>query len=447
MEEEKISIDKPMARSRRRLWWLPRAAIVCVAALVLLVLSMPFIITIVPIPEIEFNLSSLLKGKLAEIAKSKTASIGLYIRRGDSSGFRIRAKGHLLDWPYTAIANVHFGLVRMDGNASLALDGTGWHLYADFAIAGKRDWRFNATISEHAISHDDQLLSGVLSRLAPSVASNLVFSGSFALDAEGSCTKERPVPAWSARAALKGVDASFKAKDGTSIETKNLRLRLGVDAIANHRDIAPMFPRADSVSAAGFVLSNAFASVRATERSYLVTEAGADCCGGELRLYSLFLDPEKLSAGATVFADGVDAGEVLSHVSGFHGQASGRLHGKLPFSLRNGRELHLKNAYLYSTPGETGKVRIEDSRPILDNLAMGGVSEDVRDNLSKALADLDYNILKVQLTRGNDGDDSSLAIKLEGSATHRETTVPVNIDVTFRGDLDQLVNTGMKLKR
>ena len=38
-------------------------------------------------------------------------------------------------------------------------------------------------------------------------------------------------------------------------------------------------------------------------------------------------------------------------------------------------------------------------------------------------------------------------LKVEGSATRGGTTVPVNLDVTFHGDLDQLVNTGMKLRR
>ena len=98
-------------------------------------------------------------------------------------------------------------------------------------------------------------------------------------------------------------------------------------------------------------------------------------------------------------------------------------------------------------PGETGTVRVMDAAPILDNLERGGVDEDTRDNLEKALANLDYKVLKVELKRGKDAEDSSLGFKLEGTATHGNTTVPVNLDVTFHGDLDQLINTGMKLRR
>ena len=138
---------------------------------------------------------------------------------------------------------------------------------------------------------------------------------------------------------------------------------------------------------------------------------------------------------------------MLSCISAFHGNASGRLHGKLPFFLKDGKMIRFKDSHLFSTPGETGTIRIVDAQPILNNLALAGVPEAERENLSKVLADLDYNVLKVELKRGKDGEDSSLGLKIEGSATRGNTTVPVNLDVTFHGDLDQLINTGMKLRR
>ena len=437
----------PAAKPRRTARWILLALLSLFAALALLVAAAPFLLPLVPLPELEFDLSPHIKGKLAEITSSKSATAKLDVSRGRNGRLRIAADGKILDWPYTASADVRFGFLRVDADASFSLTRTNWRLYASFSAESATKWSFSATMPEHKISNEDPILSAVVPGLAGAAVSNLVFTGSVSLDAEGSCTKKRPVPAWSAHVSLKQVDASCTVHGGHSVSVDNLRMRLGISAIADHKDISPLYPRADSISGAGLVLSNVYAHVRATESSYLVTEAGADCCGGELRLYSLFLDPKKLSAGATVFADGVNAGEALSHVSGFHGRATGRLHGKFPFFLRNSRELRMRNAYLFSTPGETGKVRIYDSRPILDNLALGGVPEDVRSNLSKALADLDYNVLKVQLTRGDDGESDALTIKLEGSATHGKTTVPVNLDVTFRGDLDQIINTGLKLRR
>jgi len=427
--------------------WLLKAAAVAALLVAAFVLSVPWLVTHAPVPELEFDLSPYLKGALAKAVEHKSATVDLDISRGKPDGYRIRATGSLLDWPYSATAHVRVGLSGAEGDLSLSIDGTDWRLYADFAANGPKDWRFAANVKERAVSGEDAVVAEVLRRLAPGVASNLVFTGTLSLDAEGSCTRKRPVAAWTARGSLKDVDATYSTAGGKRIDVGNLRVRFGMDGIADHRDIAPVFPRADFVSAAGFTLSNVFASVRATERSYLVTEAGADCCGGELRLYSLFLDPERLSAGATVFAENVDAGEVLSHVSAFTGTATGRLHGKLPFFLKDGKSLHLKDSYLFSTPGTTGTMRITDAQPIIDNLAAAGVPGSERDNLSKALSNLDYSVLKVELARGEDGEDSALAFMIEGTSTYGKTTVPVKLDVTFHADLDLLVNTGMAISR
>lgn len=444
MEEE----EEKTPRKRGWFWrWTLKAALFVVVALVAAVFALPYVVQYIPIPELEFDLAPYLKGKVADLVESKKATADVTVGRTASGAFRVRAKGRLLDWPYSATADVRLGFIRADGTLSLSLDRTDWRLDADFSAKGARDWRFSASVRERKVSQGDEVLAAVLSRLALPSVSNLVFSGTFSLDADGSSTPRRPVPAWSARGSLKDVDAEFSTAGGRDVAVKGLRIKFGVDAIADHKDIAPLHPRAAAVEFAGFTLSNVYASVRATERSYLVTEAGADCGGGNLRLYSLFLDPKSLTTGATIFMDGVDAGAVLSRLYGFHGEASGRLHGKLPFFLKNGKVLHLKDAYLFSKPGETGKVRISDARPILYNLELAGVPASERDNLSKALADLDYNVLKVELKRGEDGEDSALELVLEGSATRGATTVPVKLDVTFHGDFDTIINTGINISK
>ena len=313
-------------------------------------------------------------------------------------------------------------------------------------MRGRRDWNFAAKVPATLVDQDNALLASIIARALPPSVSNLVFSGSFKLDAEGASTPSCPVPAWKARCTLADLDAALEFGDKPA-RIDGLKVHFGADGIAGHRDIAPFSPRANAVEFAGFTLSNVYASVRATERSYLVTEAGANCCGGELKLYSLFLDPKSLNTGATVFVDDVDAGQVLSHLSAFRGEATGRLHGKLPFFLKGNGELTLRDAYLFSKPGETGKVRLADAAPVLDNLALAGLPELERGNLAKALADLDYTVLKLELRHGKARDVAELPLKLEGTATRGKTTVPVNIDVTFRGDIDTIINTGMKIRR
>ena len=178
MEEETNKEAKTVGWKRRILRWLLMAAVLSVVAIAAFVLSIPYLLTHVPIPELEFDLSPHVKGRLAEIARSKTATVDLDIKRGKPDGFRVRAKGMLLDWPYTATANVRFGFVRADGDLTLSIDGTDWRLYADFSAQGAKAWRFNANIAERPVSQDDRLLADVISRLALSsiCATRIFFS-------------------------------------------------------------------------------------------------------------------------------------------------------------------------------------------------------------------------------------------------------------------------------
>jgi hypothetical protein len=435
-------------REKRRSPWRRLSAAVAALAIVLaaLVLAMPLALLYAPLPALDFDASPYLGKSASKLVADKRVTARLKVRRGDGVGLRMDATGRILGWPFAARAGVRFGFVRADGDFALSLTDTEWRMSGTFDIRSRKSWRFSANVPETKFSSEDDVVGRILSNLELSSVSNIACTGSFSLSAHGECTPKLPVASWSARAELKEVSASLTAGKAP-VSMENLRVAFGATGIAGRTDIMPMFPRADSIEAAGVVLSNVFASVRATERSYLVTEAGADCAGGELRLYSLFLDPQRLSAGATIYVDGVDAGEVLAHVSGFRGEATGRLHGKMPFFLKDGRELRFRDAYLFSTPGETGRVRVADPGPILDNLAIGGVPKDTRDNLAKALGNLDYTVLRVVLRRGDEVGDSSLSLMLRGSATSGKTTVPVNLDVTFRGDLDQLVDTGMKFTR
>lgn len=444
MKEERDKGEAP--RARRLIKAAGVLAVVLAVVLAALILSLPYLVTLVPLPMIELDLTPHLGKKVASIVPSKKVTVSLDVRRGAGGGYRIHADGQILGWPYHASGHVRFGFWRAKGDVALSLDRTTWRMNADFDVRGTKEWSFRASVPELRIDQDDRLVAPFLAQLDGQAVSNLVFAGSLALEAEGASTRARPVPSWSVKGAVRGVDARLFA-GGRDVRVENLRVRFGAQGIADHVDVAPLNPRADAVEFAGFALSKVSASIRATESSYLVTEAGASCCGGELKLYSLFLNPERLTAGATVFVDGVDAGEVLAHVAAFKGDASGRLHGKLPFFLKDGRTLRLKDAYLFSPPGETGVVRVSDATPIVDNLALAGVDTSTRANLEKALANLTYSVLRVELRRGARGEDSALALRLEGSATQGRATVPVKLNVTFHGDLDQLVNTGMNLTR
>ena len=333
----------------------------------------------------------------------------------------------------------------VSGSLSVAVCDSPWRVKANFG-ASVGEWSADVKMAKTTFDENDPTIRTLLGRYPVAAVSNLVFSGSIALDAHAERTFRKPVPVWSAKAPVHDLSVGFVAND-TPFSLTGLSVTPAASGIADHVDVAPMFPRIRALTVDGFTLTNFHASVRGSERAVIVTEASARCCGGTVSLFSAFLDPKNLSTGFTLFLDDIDAGEVLAHFRGFRGEASGRLHGKVKLFLRDGgKSVRLSDAFLYSTPGEGGKLKMSDATPVTDNLALAGIDEATRDNVANALADLDYSALKLNLRR-NEGAGATLTTRLKGTATRGDLTVPVDITLNFNGELEQIINTGLGYSR
>ena len=327
------------------------------------------------------------------------------------------------------------------GRVKVVLADSPWSLTAEFG-ASCCEWSARVRMPEVRFSENDTVIRAVLRKYPLAAVSNLVFSGSVSLDAAAERTFRMPVPVWSAKLPLRGLSARFTAED-KPFAIDGFSVTAGASGIADHVDVSPMHPRARSVSADGFALTNFSASVRMTEKSLLVTQASAALCGGKVCVYSLVLDHRNLNAGFTLFVDDVETGELLSHLNGFNGSATGRLHGKVRLFVREGgRAVRLSDAFLYSTPGETGKLRLDDPASVTDGLALAGLDEAARGNVANALADLDYSVLRLNLKPGRD-KTATLSTTIRGTATRGDVSVPVDITLNFNGELEQLINTSL----
>ena len=435
------------AKRRRRAWpWILAGAAALLAAMALLA---PSLAAAFYRPAFERDLTDALPEEMRGLFTNRTLRAKARLERRGWCGLAASGDGMLLDWPFSFDARVDwsfFGL-SAEGSAHVALDGTTYCADATFSASADGGWTASVATPEADVGEGDGFTADALRRLAPlaPAVSNIVASGKFRFAASASSTNGIPAPVWGADAWIKGFDVSLVV-DETPVAVGGLGVHVGATGIGGHVDAKPAFPRADSVEAAGIALSNVFASVRTTESAMLVTEAGADVCGGKARVFSLFLRPERLDAGFTLFLDDIDTGLALESVCAFDGTATGRLHGKLPLRLVGGREIVFGDAYLHSIPGETGTLRISDAAPILDNLALAGVPAADRANLAKAMRNLTYSALNLSLAK-EDGDGHALGFKLEGTATDGGKTVPVSLAVTLHGKLQELVNTGLRAKR
>ena len=416
-----------------------------------------------------FDLSPYL-GSATNMFESTTATVGFSIS-SHYDGYRVTANGMLLDWPYTLKVDVvpafRFFGVDVKGDVNFSLDDTPWRLWARFSASSSGDWRVeDARLDATAFSDGDPVIRQILSRVQIPAVSNLVFNGDVAIRATAERTKKVPVPRWSASCKLANVALScFVGEQPVVVE--NMRLNVGALGIADYVDIMPIRPRAECIMASGFTFSNVFATVHVeehtitltnatasatgptttniVERMLMVSEAGASCCGGDARLYS-FVNGKKMLK-ATIALDGVDAGDVLMHLKGFNGEASGRLYGKLPITyLKADNRFELKYTYLHSVPGEKGRLKIFDAKPFIDNMALGGMQQEDCDNLSKALTDLSYDVFKLSLYPEEDGRQA-LSVKLVGKYEHDLVTIPVSLEITFHSNLDSLLKEGLKAIR
>ena len=327
------------------------------------------------------------------------------------------------------------------GKFDVALADSPWRIVAEFG-ASCCEWSAAVKMDKTHFDENDTVIRALLKKHPVAAVSNLTFSGSIALDAKAERTFRMPVPAWSAKLPIKDLSARLTVSNKT-FSVSGLSITPAASGIASHLDITPMFLRVKSISAAGFDLDDFHASVRATEKALLVTEAAAGFCGGQVNLYSVFLDPKNLNTGFTLFLDDINAGEALTHLNGFNGEASGRLHGKIKLFVREGgKSIRLSDAFLYSTPGEIGKLKLKNPTVLTDNLALAGFDDTARANVADALTDLDYSVLRLNLKRG-EGRAATLSTTVRGTATRGKLTVPIDITLNFNGAIEQLINTGL----
>jgi hypothetical protein len=180
--------------------------------------------------------------------------------------------------------------------------------------------------------------------------------------------------------------------------------------------------------------------------SLLLTEGRAGFCGGVVRVYALHMNLASLDAGFTVLLDGLEAGEILGLFPDVRGTATGKLYGKLPLAIRNGSAVRLRDAYLFSPPGQVGRIELEDSAVVVDKLRQSGVPEEACESLEKALHNLDYDVLRLDLTRNEDGENR-LAIRLDGTAAEGKKRTPVNLRLNLNGDIEETINVALAAAR
>ena len=166
------------------------------------------------------------------------------------------------------------------GTIRIALADSPWCIRATFG-ASCCEWAASVKMDETEFSETDPTVARLLKQLPLPAVSNLTFSGSIGLSAHAERTFRKPVAVWSVRVPVRNVTAGATIGE-KAYGLSGLSVTPAASGIADHLDIAPAFLRIGAINIAGFAFTNFTASIRASEKSLLVTEASAAVCGGKI---------------------------------------------------------------------------------------------------------------------------------------------------------------------
>ena len=301
-----------------------------------------------------------------------------------------------------------------------------------------------ADISRRELNERTPLLASLLSlaEVPPSIT-DIAFSaaaqGSFRLCVTNS------LPQWTLETKLRNGSASMKS-GAIPMSLSGASGTLKMKGFGPHFDIHPM-PISFTNAVIGTVSFDAGRAIMlADQESLVISEGSVSFCGGFIRLYALYLSFKRLSTGFTVFVDGVEVEKFLTMFPELEGTtATGRLYGRIPlYIFQNRSEIRLRDSFLYTPPGDVGKICVGDAARVEELLVSGGLPRPIAANLAKALRNLDYTVLRMNLYQPKGGGEGKLAIRLEGESREGKTITPVDLNINLSGVLEKILNIALK---
>lgn len=164
-------------------------------------------------------------------------------------------------------------------------------------------------------------------------------------------------------------------------------------------------------------------------------------CDGQLSVHALVLDPAASRLDLDIVADNLDLDLLLRRQDFVVGSGQGRLSGRLPFTIQDGR-LAFGDCFLYAAPGSTGALRLSDATG-LANLVPD--RNDSKQTLQKIVADMEYSLLKIDLQ--GSGQPPELRISLEGASQTSRKLPPLRLSAKLQFDNNDVYDMITMLRR
>jgi len=79
-------------------------------------------------------------------------------------------------------------------------------------------------------------------------------------------------------------------------------------------------------------------------------------------------------------------------------------------------------------------------------LAQVGIQQDVNTPLAKALSDMNFDTIRIELDTADNGD-ATLRLGLLGKSNFKEWPAPVDLKLNLHGPLETVLNMGLKMSQ
>jgi hypothetical protein len=146
-------------------------------------------------------------------------------------------------------------------------------------------------------------------------------------------------------------------------------------------------------------------------RSVLVEKSHFKWCDGKVDAPAIRLKSGIQDYSLILYCDRLNLAKVLEQFGAASVEAKGELNGKIPIRYKKG-QLSFQDGFLFTTPGETGKIRMTDTEILTAGIPPDTPQYVQMELARKALEDYDYAWAKLNLT--TEGDDLLLNLQLDG---------------------------------
>ena len=146
-------------------------------------------------------------------------------------------------------------------------------------------------------------------------------------------------------------------------------------------------------------------------QSILVEKSHFNWCDGNVDAPAIRFRSGTEDYNLILYCDRLNLAKVLEQFGAASVKAEGELNGRIPLRFKKGK-LSFKDGFLFTTPGESGKIRMTDTEILTAGIPPDTPQYVQMELARKALEDYDYSWAKLNLT--SEGEDLLLNMQLDG---------------------------------